>query len=199
MKYKAICFDVDGMLNHSTEYFSLRLARENNIPDEDILPFFKTFYKDCQCGNKDLKEELPKMLSKWNWDGSVDELLAYWFESEKDLNVELLQIVADLKSKDVKCYVTTNQEKNRLNFLKENMDFDALFDMVFASCEIGVGKPERPYFETIWEQMQKDTPGITKSDVIFWDDQEKNIVAAKEFGFDVEIFVNQDAFLQKIK
>lgn len=199
MKYKAICFDIDGMLNHSTEYFSVRLARENNIPDDDILPFFRSFYKDFQCGNKDLKEELPKMLSKWNWDSSVDELLAYWFESEKDQNIELLQVVTDLKDKEVKCYVTTNQEKNRLNFLKENMNFDALFDNVFVSCEIGVGKPEHSYFEAVWEGIQKDTPGIEKSDVIFWDDQEKNIVAAKEFGFDAEIFVDTDMFLHRIK
>ncbi|KND50429.1 MAG: hypothetical protein AB202_02125 [Parcubacteria bacterium C7867-007] len=63
---KAVIFDSDGMLSHGPR-FSDTYAREQNIPIEEMIPFFTGPFKDCLIGKADLKDELEKgdWLQKW--------------------------------------------------------------------------------------------------------------------------------------
>lgn len=85
---KAILLDVDGLvLEPRKQFFSERLAYEQGVPADSVKEFFLGNFKKCSFGQADLKEEITPFLSKWNWQGSVDELLTYWFESESTKRV----------------------------------------------------------------------------------------------------------------
>ncbi len=59
----------------------------------------------------------------------------------------------------------------------------------------GSKQPEQEFYEFVFKDMNlKD-----KKEVIFWDDDEKNINGAKEFGFNAELYENIEDFKNKLK
>ncbi len=180
---KCVLLDNDGVIVNSSEMFSEKLSRENDIPAEDIVPFFKDIFSPkCMIGHADLKEELTPWLTKWKWETTVDELLNYWFTSEHNVNEEVANFVRKIRSEGIKCYLVTNQEKYRTDYLKKEMGFDELFDGVFSSAELGCKKPSLEFYQKVFERIRKELD-LTKDEVLYVDDEMKNVAAGNEFGF----------------
>ncbi|MEU5878345.1 HAD family phosphatase [Spirillospora sp. NPDC047279] len=59
------------------------------------------------------------------------------------------------------------------------------FDVLTYSCDIGVAKPDPRAYEICAERM-----GVPPADVIFFDDTEGNVVAAREAGMTAEVFTS---------
>ncbi|MFC5824556.1 HAD family hydrolase [Nonomuraea insulae] len=62
-------------------------------------------------------------------------------------------------------------------------DWLGRFASLTYSCRIGVAKPGRRAYEICAEQM-----GVRPGDVLFFDDREANVVAAREAGMVAEVF-----------
>ncbi|GHO49401.1 hypothetical protein [Ktedonospora formicarum] len=62
------------------------LQRDYDITEEMTKEFFITKFSACVIGKADLKEEIAPFLRKWNWSGSVDGFLHYWFCGSRILN-----------------------------------------------------------------------------------------------------------------
>jgi len=133
---KAIIFDSDGMTN-CAEKFSIRFSRDFNIPYEQVLPFFLNEFKGCLVGKADLKEVIKPYLVKWGWQKSVDELLDYWFTGEVNVDARVMETIEKLKQQKIKCYLATNQEKYRTDYMVEQMNYKNIFHGIFSSAEIG--------------------------------------------------------------
>lgn len=67
------------------------------------------------------------------------------------------------------------------------------FDYEVISCEHGVRKPESRFFEVLLE-----TTGREAGDVIFFDDVEENVQAARRHGIRAELFEGAEAFRSSI-
>lgn len=128
-------------------------------------------------GKADLKEVIVSYLSEWWWKWSTDEYLEAWFDFENKPDYELIEKIQELRKKWVQCYVATNQEKYRLNYLRKDMNFENLFDGLFCSAEMGMKKPDLQYYQSII-----DTLWVLPSDIMYYDDAEENIEAAKNLG-----------------
>ncbi len=57
------------------------------------------------------------------------------------------------------------------------------FDALVYSCRIGVAKPDPRAYEICAERL-----GVKPADVLFFDDTDRNIVAAREVGMHAELF-----------
>lgn len=187
---KAILFDADGVLLNG-EKFSRVLAKEKGLSEEITHEFFKGPFKDTIIGKKDLRTILPPFLAKWNWRGGVDAFLQYWFESEHKIDEALVAYVQELRSKNIQCYVATNQEKNRIEYMLKNMGFAGAFDGVFASSHIGHKKPTLKFYETVVASLN-----LKKDQILFWDDTEKNVDAAKHFGIHAHVYTTLEHFME---
>ncbi|MFI7614239.1 HAD family hydrolase [Nonomuraea terrae] len=62
-------------------------------------------------------------------------------------------------------------------------DWLGRFASLTYSCRIGVAKPERRAYEICAERL-----GVSPGDVLFFDDREANVVAAREAGMAAEVF-----------
>ncbi len=191
---KALLFDADGVLLNG-EYWSKHLARDYNVPYDKIEPFFLHEFKDCLEGKVDLKEAIAPYIPKWGWKGSVDELLDYWFKSEHVLDEPLVEYVQGLRSRGIKCYVATNQEKYRAQYMLEKMGFAESFDGVFASCNLGHQKPSKEFFAAVHDKLHD----YKLSELLFWDDSEKFVEAARQVGLNAEVYTGFDEFKKKMK
>jgi putative hydrolase of the HAD superfamily len=61
------------------------------------------------------------------------------------------------------------------------------FTALTYSCRIGVAKPDPRAYEICARRL-----GVAPADVIFFDDNERNVVAAREAGMTAEVFVSPE-------
>lgn len=191
---KALIFDIDGVLINS-EKLSKKFAREYNIPLKDILPFFDGPFNDCILGKADLKEAITPYLRSWGWKKGVDKFLDYWFSVEHIMNQELIDCIQNYRKEGIKCFVATNQEKHRAEYIFNKMGFADSFDKFYFSSNLGHKKPDSDFFA----KVVNDLGGIRKEEILFWDDAPENIAGAKEFGINAELFTSFPDFKRRIK
>jgi len=174
---KLILFDVDGIVIVGRKHlFSERLAVEHNISPELIQEFFEKDFRECSFGCADLKEKITPYLEKWGWKGTVEDILKYWFEAEREVNNEVLDIVKKIRSQEILCYIATRQEKYRMDYIWNEIGLSEHFDGYFSTCDIGVDKNDVKFFEYVIKTL----PDIKYSDIFFLDDKQKNIGVAQK-------------------
>lgn len=187
---KYLLLDVDGIVIHREMYFSTRFLHDYGVPEERIQPFFQNEFKQCIVGQADLKKEIAKYLESWNWKGSIDELLNYWFEFESTTDQPLIVFVQELRAKNVHCYLQTQNEKYRTQYIWENVGLQNSFDGVFSSANIGAKKATKEFWEKVYERLNKPE----KNEGMVWDDDEEVVQAAQNFGFQASFYKDFSSF-----
>jgi putative hydrolase of the HAD superfamily len=191
---KAVLFDIDGVLLPKTELFSERYAEEHGVDLEDIKPFFETKFRECIVGKADLKESLKPYLEIWNWEGSVDDFLDYWFFDGFEVDEDLMKLVDKLREVGIDCHLASNQEHYRSEYLLEELRFADYFDESFFSCDLGVTKRDKAFFEKVIAILN-----IDPNEIMYFDDDEVNILTAASVGIHAVVYKDIDTIRQAIK
>lgn len=197
MPFKAILFDVDGMVITSKK-FSDQMQEQYGISWDKMKPFFSGPFQLCKIGKADLKEELSNVMSEWGWTGTVESLMEFWFTGGLDVNERMTNLVSELREHGTRCYLSTNQEKYRLAFLRDEVGLGSLFDGIFSSCDIGHMKDESAFFAHVCTALQEQDPSIEPGDILFNDDHEENLVVARGYGLQTHLYKDFDAFEQLV-
>jgi len=188
---KAILFDVDGVLiTGKYKYFSDRFSKEHGVPNDMIMKFFRDDFPACAIGKADLKEALAKYLPEWNWRGTVDNFLEYWFSGENEKNERLMKFIEELRKRGIKCYLSTGQEKYRMEFLRKILQSENNFDGEFVSNEIGFSKKEKEF----WREVMKKLSDYRPEEILLVDNDQKVLEIAKEFGIEGRVFEGLEKF-----
>jgi putative hydrolase of the HAD superfamily len=191
-KIKAILFDADGIVIDSG-HFSRIYTQKFNIKMEKMLPFFDGIFQDCKRGQADIKKELEPYLKEWKWEKGVEEFLNFWFEIENNIITEGIEIIEYLKMRGVKCYLVTDQEINRTNFIRNEMGLKNIFDNIYSSAEIGYLKSEPEFYQYVLNDL-----GFEKREILFIDDRQKNIDIAKKIGLNNSYLANNSDEVKEI-
>lgn len=179
---KAILFDVDGVLTVPQEVFSVIYSRSHGLDVEPFSQFFSSEWIDFVIGKRDLKQHISDNPSFWHWDGTPDELLTLWFEMEDVRNEELLRVIKKLRATGRSCYIVTEQEKYRTEYIRSKM-FAGMFDGVFSTAEIGYRKTDKQFYEYVLDEI-----GTAPSEVLFFDDSESKVRVAASLGIDARLY-----------
>jgi putative hydrolase of the HAD superfamily len=185
--------DADGVLING-EKFADALARDYDVDHEKEREFFTTKFQECLVGEADLKESIAPYLPALGWKGTADELLDYWFKTEHSLDAELMGYAQNLRKQGIAVVLATNQEKYRTQYMLEHMGFDGMFDKIYSSAHLGLKKPAVEFFAKVVDDM-----GVAKEEVLFWDDDQRNIDGALEYGINAEFYTSYDDFIEKMK
>ena len=177
MAIKCVLYDADWVIIN-TEYFSVQYQRDFGIPNEKMLPFFTWDFQECLVWKLDLKEAIKPHLKDWGWEWSIDELLDYRFKSEHSIDQRIVDDINGLKWKWIKVCLATKQEQYRTNYIKKEMWFVKIFDEIYSSADIKHKKPDPKFFDYICDDLSKIW--IKKDEILFIDDEEKNINSAIE-------------------
>ncbi len=189
MGIKAALFDADGVLTLSEEVFSVVYAKSRGLDPEPFERFFRNDWKPIVTGKKDLRESIAENPELWQWEGNVNELLNYWFETEDVRNNELIELIHETKNKGVPCYLATEQERYRGEYMK-NVMFKDLFDGYFVTAELGVSKTETTFFEMIIDELKIQHPDIQPKDIIFFDDSQSKVDIACSTGINGQLYTS---------
>lgn len=187
MNIKAILFDADGVLALPEEFFSLVYARSRGLDPAPFEQFFKEQFPAALIGQADLKELIASDPCLWQWHGDTDQLLQLWFDTENVRNEPLLELIRKTRANRIPCYIATNQEKYRGQYLRERM-FKDEFDGFFIAAELGLKKPDKAYYEEVLRRLKHDLPNIEAHEVLFFDDSAANIAAAQSVGIQARVY-----------
>ena len=190
-KPHVILFDADGVLTLPEEVFSVVYARSHGLDPKPFEQFFRNDWKPIATGKKDLKESIVENAELWQWPGSADDLLDYWFKTEDIRNEELIEVIRKLKAQGMPCYLATEQEKYRGQYM-QNIMFKDLFDGYFITAELGVSKTEPEFFEKIIENLKTKYSEITPQDITFFDDSQAKVATARSVGIHGQLFTSAD-------
>ncbi len=179
-----ILFDVDGVLIHS-ETWSKEYAQRTGIDPNHMKHFFTGVFQDCVIGKADLKEVITPFLKEWKWEKSPEAFLQAWFDFENKPDTKLLSLIQEIRGWGIKCQLATNNEKYRLGYLRDEMNFWNLFDSIFSSTEIWYKKPHEAFYTYIIDSLETDA-----SDILYFDDSEENIESARKLGIQWVIYRN---------
>lgn len=196
---KAVIFDSDGMITYDP-IFSKTYSEKYGISIDLINPFFEGPFKDCLVGKADLHMELENgWLEKWGWKGSIQEFLDYWFSVGGSPNTRILSTITKLRENGITCVLATNQEKYRAEYMISTFNYQQIFDTVFVSASVGYKKPYTDFFGAIFEHLQRIQPSLGKDEVLFWDDDIKNVQGAQNYGFLSEQYTEVDDYIEKMQ
>ena len=194
---KVILFDCDGVIvKESERYFRHRMKDEFGIliNDAAATEFFRNDFLLCETGKLDLKEELAKQLPLWNINWSVEEVLKYWFEGEAEKDLAVVQVVNALRAEGVKCYLTTNNEKYRVEYLTNVVGLGKILDGIYSSASLGYLKPDVNF----WTQVYESLGDCKKDEILVFDNQKHLVDSAKEFGFNSEFYTTFENFKKQL-
>lgn len=193
---RIVLFDADGLIVKSKgKKFSERLSELYGISLGALNVFFENEFKSCLIGKADLRQELPRHLVLWGWEGTLDDLLTLWFSWEEELDERVIATMQRLRAADIRCYLVSDQEHYRARYFWETMNLKTHCDGAFFSCDLGHKKSERVFYE----EALKHLGGTAPKEALFFDDDEKNVKAAQEFGVQAYLYKNFGDFEQKIQ
>ncbi len=179
---RALVFDADGVVIESWG-FARALQAEYGLSPDVTKEFFAGPFKQCLSGDADLIESVAPYLDRWQWPDTVEAFIELWMESDNRPSTEILNHIQELRRGGAKCYIASNQEKIRAEYIRVRMGFESMFERLFFSCELGCTKPERQFFEVISTEI-----GIEPHNIHFWDDSGSYVNAAKSAGWNAHVF-----------
>jgi len=195
---KVFLFDADGVLTLPEELFAVMYARSRGLDPEPIQQFFKNEWNQIVTGKQDLKESIESNPEIWQWSGTTDELLEYWFKTEDVQNNDLLEIIRTLREDGAHCYLATDQEKYRGDYMK-NVMFKDLFDEFFISSDIGLKKSNPQFFTKVLETLRETHPSLEMGDITFFDDSQVKVDSAIEAGVNGVVFQGNEQVRELLK
>lgn len=185
---KAVVLDFDGVLYFESDLFSRRFSKDFDMPLSEIEDFFHRHFQECLEGKKDMKEVLKLYIRKWEWKKGINALLEYWFD-DGTANQEMLEVVKQLRNRNIKLVLCTNNEKYRMDYMIRKLSLDKLFDFIIASHEIGATKPDEKVFRFIIGIL-----GLEPHEMVFFDNDTQHVKAAANAGMQAFVFKGMEDF-----
>jgi putative hydrolase of the HAD superfamily len=182
MAVRAALWDADGVLQHLPAGWeaSMRPVVEGHI--EDVAAFLAEAFeleRPALLGEVSWLDVLPGLLERWGVAHLYEDALRVWLTIVPQ--VEVRETVTALRAQGVRCYLATNQTEHRGRYMAENLGYDDLLDGSFWSYELRVAKPDPVFFTTVLDRL-----GLEPAEVLFVDDNVRNVEAARSVGMPAE-------------
>ncbi|MEO6109708.1 MAG: HAD family phosphatase [Candidatus Saccharimonadales bacterium] len=191
--YKTIFFDWGGVVaNDPGDDFLNALLRQLGASDSQIDEIFQNYMPQFMRG--EITEIQYWAILKDTYGFKIHDSISEEFKKWKGLvaNEDILHFVARLKAKGYRTAILSNVIEPTYNVLKQAGYYD-MFDEIIASCKVGYAKPQKEIYELALKQLK-----TTGAESIFIDDKQRNLVPAKEMGFEVVLAVDPDQIISDI-
>ncbi len=189
---KLAIFGADGVTTGS-KTVATALEKDFGTKPEALAAFYEGPFQEVLLGKADLKASLSPFLKDWNWTGTVEAFLAYWFRAEEGVNKTVIEEIRTLRERGIKCYLAMNKEKYHSEYLREKMGFKSVFNGIFSSADLGAKKPEKIFFERLLKRIDPKRK-IQHREILFWDESPAAVKAARDMGIQAYLYTDPDAF-----
>lgn len=174
---KAVIFDFYGVVCNEIGSKWYR-----SVPPIEVVPELKEKYDAPSDTGKITEEEFFAGIGQ-SIHKCGSEVRADWLQSA-EIDNEVVALIKELKAnyRTALCSNTVTQLFKQL--LQEN-ELEELFDVIVASSEVGMVKPNPDIFKYTLKQL-----GIDPEEAIFIDDRETNVAGAKAVGMQAILYTD---------
>ena len=185
---RTVLFDADGVVQHSSdEGIATQLERIMGFVPTDLDAFKRAVFhaeRSALVGEVDFAEALEPVLATWGASGGARRLAVEWWCSI-EVDRALLALIGQLRQTGLFCALASNQQRYRATYMEEGLSYSQVFDRSFYSYRLGLLKPDVRYFNAIAAELS-----CASEEVLFIDDTEANVAAARLAGFQAAQFVH---------
>ena len=178
---KNIILDVGGIILDDSK------ANIEKILNKNCDYIYKTSYsggfRDCLLGKKTMEEHIESLANKKDF-----EDISYILKKENQskscpLIKENFEYIKKLKEKGYKLYLLTNITEDTHQYLDNLVNINKNFDGGIYSYQEHLIKPDPNIYNLIIDRF-----GLNKEETIFFDDKERNVIAAQNVGIKAIVF-----------
>ncbi len=175
-----VLLDADGVVQYLPGGWLAALTPYVGERAEQFIRDAHVDEQPCLRGEGDFLPVLAGHLERYGVPQPVEEVYAaVWHEIH--VEASSLELVRALREVGLGVHLATNQEARRASYMKSELGYDTFFDTSFYSCDLGAAKPDVAFFCGAVDRL-----GTTAPEVLFVDDHEPNVVAAREVGLAAE-------------
>jgi len=196
MTIRAVVFDIGGVLEITPDRgVTAQWEGRLHLKPGELDRRMAEVWRDGSLGKRseeDVRRSLGAMLEMDQ--ARVDAFMQdIWDEYLGDLNGELAAYFTDLRPR-YQTALLSNSFVGARSREQERYHFAEMTDFIIYSHEVGVAKPEPRIFELTWERL-----GAPPNDIIFLDDVEVNVAAARALGLHAILFSDTNQAIADIQ
>ncbi len=185
MTIRAVVFDIGGVLEITPDRgVNAKWEQQLHLKPGELDERLSSVWQGGSLGTLDEEQvhtSIGKILgmSETQVDALMDDV---WQEYLGTLNVELAEYLRSLRPQ-YQTAILSNSFVGARRKEQERYHFDEMCDLIIYSHEVRMSKPDRRIYELTCERL-----GVQPAEIVFLDDYEPNIVAAREFGMHAIFF-----------
>jgi putative hydrolase of the HAD superfamily len=192
---KTVMFDLGGVLVRTEDHTPRKLLAEKYGISSTQLG--DLVYRS-ESGMKAMVGEITT-AQHWEFidqelglpDGSIDQFEKEFWGGDH-LDQVLIEFIAGLRS-GYQTALLSNAWDNLRHLLEDLWEVDHVFDRIFVSAEIGAAKPDPAIYQFVFQELQRKP-----EEIVFIDDFEVNVTAARELGMQAILFRSREQALMEI-
>ena len=181
MEIKNIILDVGGIL------FDDSKKNIEKVLNKDCNLIYKTAYglgfKECLLGYKTINEHIASLSNTVDFNNISYILNKNNLSITYPLMSENLEYVKQLKRERYKIYLLTNITEESYDYINSVLNIKRIFNGGIYSYQEHLIKPNPKIYNLLIDRFN-----LNKKETIFFDDKEKNVIAACKVGIKSIIF-----------
>lgn len=196
MSYKAVFFDFGGVFTASPFHAVANYGKKQGV---DAEVFSSTVFGQYgvdgahpwhqmergEISLEDTRTQVMELAKAKGFEADIYDIFAS-MGSDGGVKTKLADFALTLRPTGLITVCVTNNVKEFGDGWRNLVPTGEIFDHIVDSCEVGVRKPDAGIYQIALEKA-----GVPADQVLFLDDFEGNLVAAKELGID-GLFVTPD-------
>jgi epoxide hydrolase-like predicted phosphatase len=192
---KGIAFDYGGVIKINDEDLFSNIAKYLDISREEFSKEYFSLNHLFNTQDKSYEDVISLIISKFNDSKEAKDYILNLMKenhSKYHLNDELIDTIKDLKNKDYKIALLSNNSIK----LKEKLIEDGIsdiFDVIIISAEVGCQKPQPEIFDILFKKLE-----LNPSEVVFIDDTLKSLEGADKIGYIPILYKDNETFKSEL-
>ena len=146
------------------------------------LAYGKSF-KECLLGNKKVNEHIESLSNYKEFEDLKYILSKKNLSKSYPLIITNFEYIKTLKKQGYKLYLLTNITEDSYNYINDLININSTFDGGIYSYQEHIIKPDKRIYNLLINKYN-----LKRSETIFFDDKEKNVISAINQGISSYVF-----------
>lgn len=187
VKVKNILFDLGGVIMTIDQPSAVKRFKKIGLEDAEkrLDPYTQSgIFGDLEEGKISAPQFIKELSDMVGKQLSFDECKYAWRGYTKEVPMRNIKVLDRLKENGYRLILLSNTNPFMMDwgmskdFSGDGRSIDSFFSSMYMSYKLGMMKPDERIFKTIVESEK-----INPSETLFVDDGPKNVMIAKELGF----------------
>ena len=178
---KNIILDIGGVIfDDSKKNIEKLLGKNCDVIYK--LAYGKSF-KECLLGNKKVNEHIESLSNYKEFEDLKYILSKKNLSKSYPLITTNFEYIKTLKKQGYKLYLLTNITEDSYNYINDLININSIFDGGIYSYQEHIIKPDKRIYNLLINKYN-----LKKSETVFFDDKEKNVISAINQGINSYVF-----------